>query len=76
MALEFICSKDIVQGEMISVPSRANCFRTKSGQIRFFRANPSLDKKTQGIYENVKEISFEQFERHAYNIDYGEPTFY
>ena len=76
MALEFIDYKDIIQGKKISVPNGANCFRTKSGQIKFFKVNPCLGDKTYEIPKGVKEMSFEESERRAYHIYYGEPTFY
>ena len=72
MALEFIDYKDIIQGKKISVPNGANCFRTKSGQIKFFKVNPCLGDKTYEIPKGVKEMSFEDLFETI--IDIGEPV--
>ncbi len=81
MALEFISYENIVREEKIPIPKNANCrkadcFRKKSGEIRFFISNPAISDEMKRIPEHAEEISFDEYEKHAYNIFYGDPTFY
>ena len=81
MALEFICSENIIRDEKISIPQnsrfkRANCFRTVSGKIKFFVSNPTIVAKMKEIPKEATEMSFDEYEKHAYNTFYGVPTFY
>lgn len=77
MALEFICSQTIKKGILISIPKgKCNAFRIKSGEIRFFKYNPTLPKNIQKLPENSKELSFKEYHPHQRWIHYGNPTFY
>lgn len=80
MALEFICSQNILKGEKIPIPRNysrnANCFRKSSGKIKFFKSNPAFCEKTEIIPEQAVEISFENYEEHKHHIVYGNPSFY
>ena len=51
MALEFICSTDIEKEKSITIPEECNAFRIKSGEIRFFKYNPTLHKGIKKIQE-------------------------
>ncbi len=77
MALEHICSEIIICGKKIRIPKEdgANSYDLKSGEIRFFYTNPQLNKKRE-IPLRAIEMSFNEYEKHACNIDYGEPAFY
>lgn len=76
MALEFICVETIMEGKKISLPGEANCYRTKSGSVKFFRSNPTPPEKIFVIPETAREMSFEGFARYAYWTSYGNHTFY
>ncbi len=77
MALEFICSQNINKGMRISIPKgECNAFRIKSGEIKFFRYNPTLPKGIQELPKNSAKISFEGYHPHRGWIHYGKPTFY
>jgi hypothetical protein len=76
MALEYICSVEIVKGEKIPIPADANYYRAESKKIRFYRVNPAPAINLKLISEGVRSISFNDYERHMCNIYYGDPTFY
>jgi len=75
MALEFICSDKIEPWKKTrtKIPEGVNCYRCKSGVIRFFRSNPG--NRFSRIPEEAREIEF-YMEKNAFNIEYGEPIFY
>jgi len=77
MALEHICSEIIICREKIRIPKEdgANSYDLKSGEIRFFYTNPQLNKKRELPLRAI-EMSFDEYEKHFHNINYGEPTFY
>lgn len=75
MALDFICSKPIMRGGKISIPGGANCYRTKSGNINFYKFNPTLGEANE-IPKNSKEICFENYEIFSKWKFYGNPVFY
>lgn len=73
MALEFICAEIIMHGKRIKIPRGADCYRCKSGKIKFFKANQVNGEKV--IPRGAEYISF-SMERNAFNIGYGSPSFY
>lgn len=85
MALEFICSKIILQGKRINIPEGAEYYIRKSRtisknkgripRINFFKANPTPTYKMKKLPENVRYISF-KIECNRFHINYGEPSFY
>lgn len=76
MALEFISAESIMDMKKIPIPDRANCYRIKSGNVKFFMFNPNLPKDTREIPEESKEMSFEGFTKYAHWLSYGTHTFY
>jgi len=78
MALEFICSNEIVPFKKINIPIEkgANFYKLKSGKIKFFYVNPLPGGKMKEIPIRAKVLSFDVYEKHAFNTYYGEPTFY
>jgi len=75
MALEFLLSVKIEPWKKtrIKIPEGVNCYRCKSGIIRFFKSNPEIRFKR--IPKEAKEIEF-YMERNSFNIEYGNPKFY
>ena len=66
---------------IIPVPEGADVLRLKSGEVRFFSKGlfskkPKSNNGYSPIPEGAKEVQFPTYEKHAYNIDYGEPVFY
>lgn len=76
MALIHICSEIIICEEKIRIPKEdgANSYDLKSGEIRFFYINPQLNKKELPL--QAIEMSFNEYEKHFHNVNYGEPAFY
>ncbi len=72
MALEFICAESVEHGKKIVIPMGADCYRLRSGRIKFFEHCSNGEKK---IPRNSRYISFD-IERNVYNIAYGRPSFY
>ncbi len=75
MVLEFLLSVKIEPWKKtrIKIPEGVNCYRCKSGLIRFFRSNP--ENRFSRIPKEAKEIEF-YMEKNAFNIEYGKPAFY
>ena len=76
MALEFISSEKIDGTRRIPIPRRANCYRTKSGEVRFFRLNSELPDWAIKIPRRSREIEFEGYQRCVGSITYGRQRFY
>ena len=76
MALDFICSVEIVRGKKIEIPEGANCNKPKSNKLRFFNANPDLPGNANLHPNGAVSLEFKDYEKHAYNIYYGKPTYY
>jgi len=78
MALEFICSNEIVPFKKIKIPREdgANSYGLQSGKIKFFYVNPCIGEKMKELPLKATEVSFDSFKRNSYNIYYGELTFY
>ncbi|GAH32224.1 unnamed protein product, partial [marine sediment metagenome] len=74
MALEFICSNEIVMSKKIEIPEGANYYKLKSGKIKFFCINSS-SKEMKEIPIRAKMMVFIEYSKRTYWIDYGEPSF-
>lgn len=77
MALEFLLSVKIEPWKetRISIPEGANYYKLKSGKIKFFRVNPTPERKMVKIADNACEIKI-YMQKHCFNINYGKPLFY
>ncbi|MCK5043376.1 hypothetical protein KAR52_00010 [Candidatus Pacearchaeota archaeon] len=75
MALEFICSNEIILSKEIEIPRSANHYKLKSGKIKFFYVN-SFFKEMREIPIRARTMVFDDFLKTSYLIDYGEPAFY
>jgi len=75
MALEFICSNEIIMSKKIEIPKSANHYKLKSGKIKFFYVN-SLSKELKEIPIRAKTVAFDNYSKRSYWIEYGKPTFY
>lgn len=79
MALEFICSNQIVKGNKIKVPEGATHYKGKSWKVKFFYYNSSEEN---GEIHGFKLIPFRakvmcfNSEGNKYTIEYGEPDFF
>ena len=66
---------------IIPIPEGAGVLRLKSDEVRFFSKGisskkPKSNNGYSSIPEGAKKVQFPTYEKHAYNIDYGEPVFY
>lgn len=78
MALEFICSNEIICRKKIVIPVNmgANFYKLKSGKIKFFYTDSLPMQKMKEIPVRSIEVSFQDYRKGMYSITYGEPTFY
>jgi len=80
MALEFIPPAIIIEcGKNILIPRgdrRKIVYRLTSGQIKFFEINSEIPDWAREIPDTAVCMSFEEFSRNQWSIDYGKPIFY
>lgn len=85
MAIKHLCSVVIEDGERIALPKKANFYRKKSGEARYFHVNPkpvpsleAIPTKPFLIFFKKKPYSmeFKNYRRNRGNIQYGETIFY
>jgi len=63
-----------MKGERINVPEGANCYRYKSGKIKFYESNP--EKRFKKIPDSARGVAFQDFEKFCYWTYYGKAEFY